>query len=58
MICIVEAIPRQLEGELVGARLVSGDTVHAGDTVSVEATLRPWQQPARNVSIPIRLRLT
>ena len=29
--------------------------VHAGDTVMVEATLRPWQQPARNVRIPIRL---
>lgn len=51
----VEEIPRRLEVELVGARLVSGDTVHAGDTVTVEATLRPWQQPERNVRIPIKL---
>lgn len=51
----VEEIPRRLEVELVGARLVSGDTVHAGDTVMVEATLRPWQQPERNVRIPIKL---
>ncbi len=51
----VEEIPRRLEVELVGARLVSGDTVHAGDTVMVEATLRPWQQPERNVRIPVRL---
>jgi hypothetical protein len=51
----VEEIPRRLEVELVGARLVSGDTVHAGDTVMVEATLRPWQQPERNVRIPVKL---
>ena len=29
--------------------------VHAGDTVVVEATLRPWQQPERNVRIPVKL---
>ena len=51
----VEEIPRRLEVELAGARLVSGDMVHAGDTVTVEATLRPWQQPERNVRIPVRL---
>ncbi len=51
----VEEIPRRLEVELTGARLVSGDTVHAGDTVTVEATLRPWQQPERNVRIPVKL---
>jgi hypothetical protein len=51
----VEEIPRRLEVELVGARLVSGDSVHAGDTVMVEATLRPWQQPERNVRIPVKL---
>jgi hypothetical protein len=32
-----------------------GDIVHAGDTVMVEATIRPWQQPARNVRIPVSL---
>jgi hypothetical protein len=51
----VEAIPRRLLVDLETARLVSGDIVHAGDTVVVEATIRPWQQPARNVRIPVKL---
>ena len=48
----VEAIPRNMQVELEDARIVSGDIVHAGDTVVVEATLHPWQQAARNVRIP------
>jgi hypothetical protein len=51
----VDAIPRVMKVELENARLVSNDIVHAGDTVVVEATIRPWQQPARNVRIPITL---
>jgi hypothetical protein len=51
----VEAIPRRVQVELEAARLVSGDIVHAGDTVMIEATLRPWRQPARNIRIPIKL---
>ena len=51
----VEEIPRRVGVELEKARLVSGDIVHAGDTVVVEATVRSWQQPARNVRIPVRL---
>jgi hypothetical protein len=51
----VEAIPRRIQVELETARLVSNDIVQAGDTVVVEATIRPWQQPARNVRIPIAL---
>jgi hypothetical protein len=51
----VEAIPRRIQVELETARLVSGDIMHAGDTVMVEATIRPWQQPARNVRIPFKL---
>ena len=51
----VDAIPRNMQVELETARIVSGNIVHAGDTVMVEATLRPWQQPARNVRIPVRL---
>jgi hypothetical protein len=51
----VEAIPHRIQVELETARLVSGDIVHAGDTVMVEATIRPWQQPARNVRIPVKL---
>ena len=51
----VEAIPRHVEVELDAARLVSSNIVHAGDTVVVEATLRPWQQAARNMRIAVKL---
>ncbi len=51
----VEEVPRRVQVDLVTARLVSSDTAHAGDTVMVEATVRPWQQPARNVRIPVTL---
>jgi len=51
----IEAIPRRIQVQLETARLVSNDIVHAGDTVMIEATLRPWQQPARNVRIPVTL---
>jgi hypothetical protein len=51
----VEAIPRRTGVELEAARLVSGNLVHAGDTVVVEATLRPWRQAARNVRIAVKL---
>lgn len=51
----VDAIPRNVQVELESARLVSDDSVHAGDTVMIEATLRPWQQASRNVRIPIHL---
>ena len=51
----IDTIPRNLQVELESARIVSGNIVHAGDTVVVEATLHPWQQPARNVRIPFTL---
>jgi hypothetical protein len=51
----VEAIPRRVGVELEAARLVSGNMVHAGGTVVVEATLRPWRQPARNLRIAVKL---
>ena len=51
----VEAIPRNVQIEIDSARIVSGDSTHAGDTVTVEVTLQPWQQPARNVRIPVPL---
>lgn len=51
----VEVIPRRIDVELETARLISGNIVHAGDTVMVEATVRPWQQPARNIRIPVTL---
>jgi len=51
----IEAIPRHIGVELESARLISGNIVHAGDTVTVEATVRPYQQTPRNVRIPITL---
>jgi hypothetical protein len=51
----VEAIPRRIQVQLETARIVSGDIVHGGDTVVVEATIRSWQQPPRNVRIPVKL---
>jgi hypothetical protein len=51
----VETIPRDLRTELESVRLISSSVVHAGDTVEVEATLRPWEQPARNVRIPFKI---
>lgn len=51
----VQEIPKRIGVELRSARLVSNDIVHAGDTVEVEATIQTWQQPARNVRIPVRL---
>ena len=51
----VEAIPRRMDVALEAARLVSGNLVHAGDTVVVEATLRPWHEAARNVRITVKL---
>ncbi|MFC5861622.1 SpoIVB peptidase S55 domain-containing protein [Acidicapsa dinghuensis] len=51
----VETIPQDMRTELESVRLVSSNIVHAGDTVEVEATLRPWQQPERNVRIPFTI---
>ncbi|HEY3625117.1 MAG TPA: SpoIVB peptidase S55 [Terracidiphilus sp.] len=51
----IEAIPRRIGVELESARLISGNIVHPGDTITVEATVRPWQQTARNVRIPVTL---
>ncbi len=51
----IDAIPHHVDVSLDTARLISSDEVHAGDTVTVEATLRPWHQPVRNVRIPIKL---
>jgi hypothetical protein len=55
----IEAIPHDLRTQLESVRLVSSSIVHAGDTVEVEATLRTWEKPARNVrlgfKLPVRL---
>jgi hypothetical protein len=51
----VESIPRYAKVQLESARLISNDVVHAGDTVVVEATIRPWRQPVRNIRIPVKI---
>lgn len=54
----IETIPSDLRTELESARLISSSIVHSGDTIVVEATLRPWQKPARNVRIPFTIPAT
>lgn len=51
------AVPRRESAELEGARL-STNEAHPGDTVTVEATLRPFQQASRTVRIPVVLPTT
>lgn len=51
----VEAIPRQVSVTLDQARIASTDIAHAGDTIEIEASLRPSHQPERNVRIAIKL---
>jgi hypothetical protein len=51
----VEAVPRQVLVTLAHAHFVSSDIAHAGDTIEIEATLQPWQQPARNVRLAFKL---
>jgi len=51
----VQAVPRNVQVALEHARLISTDIAHAGDTVQVEATLRPWHQSQRNVRVAVKL---
>ncbi|MGO9325975.1 MAG: SpoIVB peptidase S55 [Terracidiphilus sp.] len=51
----VQAIPRTVDVALDQARIASTDIAHAGDTITVEATLRPSHQPERNVRIAFKL---
>jgi hypothetical protein len=41
--------------ELLSARLLGSEAVHAGETVEVEAVLRPWQQEERTERIRVQL---
>lgn len=50
----VAAIPRRLTAEIESAQ-VSRTLLHAGDTVTVNATILPWHGEPRNVRIPITL---
>ncbi len=51
----VQAVPRSVQVTLTQARILSGDTAHAGDAIAIEATLQPWQQPERTLRISFRL---
>jgi hypothetical protein len=51
----IEAVPRRVLVTLEQAHFVSSDMAHAGDTIEIEATLQPWQQPERNVRIAFKL---
>jgi hypothetical protein len=51
----IQAVPRSVLVTLDQAHFVSSDIAHAGDMVEVEATLRPWQQPERNVRIAFKI---
>ena len=48
------AAPRRDQADLESARL-STNEAHPGDTITVEATLRPYQQDSRIVRIPVTL---
>jgi hypothetical protein len=50
----VEAIPKHLAADLESAQS-SASIVHAGQTITVEATIRPWRGEVRNVRIPVTL---
>lgn len=51
----VEAIPQRIQVTLRQAHVVSSDLVHAGESVEIEATLQPWQEPERNIRIAFKL---
>lgn len=51
----IEAIPQRIQVTLQQAHVVSSDLVHAGESVEVEATLQPWQEPERNIRIAFKL---
>jgi hypothetical protein len=51
----VQAVPRRVLVTLERVQFVSSDIAHAGDTVEIEATVRPWQEPERNVRIAFKL---
>ncbi len=50
----VAAIPRRLTAEIESAH-TSRVEVHAGDTITVEATILPWHGELRNVRVPVKL---
>ena len=51
----VEAIPRPVDVTLDQVRIASTDIAHAGDSVTIEATVHTSHQSARNIRIPFKL---
>ena len=49
----VDAIPGRRTAQIEGAQ-AGGMAVHAGDTISIEATVRPWRGEMKNIRIPVR----
>jgi hypothetical protein len=53
----VEAIPKHLASQLQSVQSTM-TTVHAGDVITVEATVQPYRGEVRNVRIPVTLPAT
>ena len=51
----VEELPHRAQVELTEAHLLGSSQLHAGDWVELDATLRPWQQPEKQVRLGFRL---
>ena len=51
----VEQMDARVQLQLEQARLLGSGAAHAGDTVKVEATLRPWRQAPRTVQFAVEL---
>jgi hypothetical protein len=50
----VEAIQKHLAAQLESAQSTA-PIVHPGETITIEATIRPWRGEVRNVRIPVTL---
>ena len=53
----VDAIPGRHSVQIENVQ-TGGTVVHAGDTISVEATVRPWRGELKNIRIPVTLPAT
>jgi hypothetical protein len=53
----VDAIPGRRTVEIESAQ-AGATTVHAGETISVETTVRPWRGESKNIRIPVTLPAT
>jgi len=53
----VDALPGRRTMQIESAQ-AGGKMVHAGDTITIEATVRPWRGDLKNVRIPVTLPAT